>query len=148
MKQSPHGPSPARSEEFLSGAYQRILRITIILSVTVTSSVTVRWGWRTGLAIAIGALLAYVNLRWLHHGTELAVQRMSAPAAGAPSRGRFVLAFAGRYVFVITAAYVILRSYPQARVAFIVGLAFPIIASMCEGVYEAVVIGRTNQTPD
>ncbi|HEX7286517.1 MAG TPA: ATP synthase subunit I [Candidatus Angelobacter sp.] len=148
MNQGPHGPSPARSEAFLSGAYQRILRITIILSVAVTTSVTVSWGWRAGLAMTIGALIAYVNLLWLHHGTELAVERMSAPATGAPSRSRFMLAFAGRYVFVITAAYVILRSYPQTRVAFMVSLAFPIIAAMCEGVYEAVVIGKTDQRPD
>jgi hypothetical protein len=98
--------------------------------------------------MAIGALVAYVNLVWLHHGTEVAVQRMSDPSSGSPSRIRFFFAFAGRYIFVITAAYVILRSYTQTRVAFMVSLAFPIIAAMCEGVYEAVVIGKTDQTPD
>lgn len=148
MNQNPHGANAARSEEFLSGAYQRILRTTMILSVAVTGGSIVAWGWRNALAMAIGALVAYVNLRWLHHGTVLAVHRMAASGANAPSRSRFMLAFAGRYVFVITAAYVILSSYPQACVAFMVGLAFPIVAAMCEGVYEAVMIGKTDRSPN
>jgi hypothetical protein len=46
----------------------------------------------------------------------------------------------------IAVAYVILKSYPALLVGFIVGLILPIIASMGEGVYEALVISRIDQT--
>ena len=42
----------------------------------------------------------------------------------------------------IAVAYVILKSYPGLLVGFLVGLILPIIASMGEGIYEALVISR------
>ncbi|HMF89629.1 MAG TPA: ATP synthase subunit I, partial [Candidatus Angelobacter sp.] len=90
-----------------------------------------------------GALAACLNFVWLHYGTEMMIQRMMDPKKNAPSKFRLALAFTARYVLVLAAAYVILKGYPQVRVAFIVGLACPVIAAMGEGLYEAV---RPHQT--
>jgi ATP synthase I chain len=141
-----HGPDAARSEAFLSGAYRRILRLTIVLSVvaTITALLVNR---ESGVGIGAGSLLAYLNFAWLHHGTELLVQRMIAPSGTGPSRFGLMLAFAGRYTFVIAMAYVILKGYPNMRIAFVVGLAFPILAATCEGIYE-LFAGNTNQIPN
>jgi ATP synthase I subunit len=152
MSQGPSVSGRASSEEFLSGAYRRILKVAIWLSLAAVVAATIVWNWKSGAALGAGALVAYLNMVWLHNGVQLAVERMSTPGPGAPaptpapSRARIFLAFAGRYVFLIVAAYVIFRSYPQARVAFMAGLAFPVIAAMCEGIYEAAVIGKTDQT--
>ena len=48
----------------------------------------------------------------------------------------------------IGVAYVILKSYPQLLIGFIVGLVLPVLAAMGEGIYEAVTIGKTHQTSD
>jgi hypothetical protein len=72
---------------------------------------------------------------------------MVAPHGGGPSQFRLILAFLGRYIFVIVTAYVILKSYPSMLVGFIVSLAFPIVAAMCEGIYEAVAGNNTSQIP-
>ena len=71
---------------------------------------------------------------------------MIAPAGTGPSRFRLMLAFAGRYICVMAMAYVILKGYPSMLGGFMVGLACPILAAMCEGVYEAVA-GNMSQTP-
>ena len=142
------GSDPAQVDAFLSGAYQRIQRGTIALSIAAVLGATPLFGWRSGLGVAMGSLLAYLNFVWLHHGSELMVERMLAPAGTGPSKLRLMLAFVGRYIFVIAAAYVILKSYPSMLVGFMVGLAFPILAAMYEGIYEAVAGSNTSQTPE
>lgn len=145
MSTPPESSVPANLEAFLSGAYRRILRVAVIFSVAGTPIALAVFGWRSGLGFALGTLLALLNFVWLHHGAELMIRRMVAPGA-APPRWRLSLAFTGRYIFVITAAYVILKGYPSMLGGFVVGLACPILAAMCEGVYEAFA-GNKNQTP-
>ena len=137
-------PTPSDQQQRLSGAYQRILRVAIGLSVIAVVIATLLGGWRNGLGLAIGSALAYLNFVWLHHGTERLVQRMLVPGR-APSKVRFAFPFPLRYVLLIAVVYVILKSYPGLLVGFLVGLILPIVASMGEGVYEAVVISKIDR---
>ncbi|MGZ4856289.1 MAG: ATP synthase subunit I [Candidatus Angelobacter sp.] len=132
-------------EERLSGAYRRILRVAIALSVAGTLVATLLVNWQSGLGLAIGSLLAYINFVWLHHGTERLVQRMISSDKSKPRRFRFAFPFPLRYALLIAVAYVILKSYPRLLIGFIVGLILPILASMGEGIYEAVVISKIDQ---
>lgn len=148
MTEPSSSPSPDRMEAFLSGAFKRIQRSAIVLSLVATAAATLFSGWRSGLALALGAFVAYLNFVWLHRSSEAMVQRMLAPAENKPSKLKSVFSFIARYVFVIAFAYVIFRSYPQVRVAVMVGLVCPILATMGESIYEAVVISKTDETPD
>ena len=148
MNQQLPAPLTEQMETFLSGAYQRILRITIILSVASTIAASLLFNWLSGLGLAIGSLLAYVNLVWLHHGTDLMIRRMISPAKSGSSKFRLVLAFSGRYLLIIAMAYVIFKSYPKMLIGFMVGLALPVLAAMCEGVYEAVASSSNDQNSD
>lgn len=145
MTDQPQASTPAE-EAFLSRAYQRILRMTIMLSVAATIIVTILLGWRSGLGVALGAPIACINLVWLHQGSTMMVERMiaSSSGAGVPSKGRVVLAFAGRYALMITLVCVILKSFPGMRLGFMMGLVAPIAAATCEGIYEAVVNSRSS----
>jgi hypothetical protein len=141
MSQHPES-APANPEEaFLSGAYGRIRRMTVVLAITGTIASAALFGWRSGLVVAIGALVAYFNLVWLHHGSEMMVDRMLAPAGQGPSKLRLMAAFTLRYVFVLTIAYVIFRGFPGMLIGFMIGLLLPILAATCEGVYEIAKIG-------
>lgn len=142
MSESPQPPLSAESEAFLSAAYKRMLRITIALSIAAAALAGALRGWRDGIALAAGALLAFLNFVWLHHGANLTIERILASTEKRPSQQRVMFAFVGRYIFVLALAYVILRGYPQVRVAFIVGLVLPIVAAICEGVYEAFATGN------
>jgi len=138
-------------EQRLSGAYGRILRVAIALSVAGTLAAALIFNWQSGLGLAIGSLLAYVNFVWLHHGTERLVERIiaantnTAEGKSKPRKVRFAFPFPLRYGLLIAVAYVILKSYPRLLIGFIVGLILPIMAAMGEGVYEAVVISNIDQ---
>ena len=138
-------------EQRLSGAYGRILRVAIALSVAGTLVAALVFTWQSGLGLAIGALLAYVNFVWLHHGTERLVERIIASnkattdGESKPRKVRFAFPFPLRYALLIAVAYVILKSYPRLLIGFIVGLILPILAAMGEGIYEAVVISKIDQ---
>lgn len=135
-------------EERLSGAYHRILRVAVALSVAGTLIAALLFSWQSGVGLAIGSLLAYVNFVWLHHGTERLVEKMieadktSASDKPKPRRLRFAFPFPLRYALLFGVAYVILKSYPRLLIGFIVGLILPILASMGEGIYEALVTSK------
>jgi hypothetical protein len=139
-------PTDPAMEARLSGAYRRILRVAIALSVAGTLSAALFFTWQGGLGLAIGSLLAYINFVWLHHGTERLVERIIASNQtttadkSKPRKVRFAFPFPLRYALLIAVAYVILKSYPRLLIGFIVGLILPILAAMGEGIYEAVVI--------
>jgi len=144
-------PDPVM-EERLSGAYRRILRFAIGLSVAGTLTAILLFSWQSGLGLAIGSLLAFINFVWLHSGTERLVERMvvsnktTSTDKTKPRKVRFAFPFPLRYALLIAVAYVILKSYPRLLIGFIVGLILPILAAMGEGIYEAIVISKTDQT--
>lgn len=133
----PQDAASAGAEAFLSGAYRRIQRIAILLGVLAAIAGTFWLGWRAGLILLAGSVIGFLNFLWLHRKSELLTEKMLATGK-APSGFRLGLAFAGRYVFVAAAAYVIFKGYPQMFVAFSMTLALPVAAAMCEGFYEAV----------
>lgn len=139
------GSRPAQVEAFLSRAYQRIQRTVIVLSVLAAIVATALFGWRSGLGLAIGALVGYINFVWLHHASAMMTERMIAPRGQPASKFRMVLAFAGRYIFVIGAAYVIFKSQPRMLVGFTTALFFPIVAATGEGIYEAFSNSSTDE---
>jgi len=83
MSEPASSSQPVPMEERLSGTYARILRFTIALSLGAVVIATVLAGWRSGLGMAIGSLIAYVNFVALQGVTERLVERM----LGATSRG-------------------------------------------------------------
>jgi hypothetical protein len=134
-------PDPAM-EERLSGAYRRILRVAIGLSVAGTLAGALLFSWQSGLGLAIGSLLAFINFVWLHRGTERLVERIISGVKTKPRKVRFSFPFPFRYGLLIAVTYVILKSYPRLLIGFIVGLILPILAAMGEGIYEAVAISK------
>ncbi|HEX3585378.1 MAG TPA: ATP synthase subunit I [Candidatus Angelobacter sp.] len=141
-----HAPVDPAMDERLSGAYRRILRVAIVLSVVGSLAAALLFNWQSGLGLAVGALLAFINFVWLHRGTEKLVGRLISAGKSPPRKVRFAFLFPLRYGLMIAVAYVILKSYPALLVGFMVGLILPIIASMGEGIYEALVISRIDQT--
>src|SRR5437660_1357302 len=125
-----------KEEKFLSGAYPRILRNTLALSILATLGASIFFGWRCGLGVAMGAATAYLNLRWLHHGTSLIVDRMLV--AGSISKARLWLAFLGRFGFMLAIACVIFVSSRLVFYGFVASLVLPIAGAVCEAGYEAL----------
>src|SRR5947208_16430093 len=98
MNTLPLGTDAAKMEIFLSGAYRRILRVTMVLSVVGTAAALLFFDWRSGLGLALGSLLAQFNFVWLHHGTEIMVGRMVNQTGDGTSKFRLIITFIGRYL--------------------------------------------------
>ena len=144
-------PLDPAMEARLSGAYHRILQAAVVLGITGTLVAALLFSWQSGLGLAIGSLLGYINFVWLHRGTERMVERIIASNSTSegekskPRKVRFAFPFPLRYALLIAVAYVILKSYPRLLIGFIWGLVLPILAAMGEGIYEAVVISKIDQ---
>lgn len=124
------------ADSFYDAAYARILRSTAILGVLATAAATIFFNWRSGAGVAIGSLAGYLNFRWLHHGTDLMVERMLKESSRG-SKWKLWLAFVGRYALVIACIYAIFKGSTLVFYGFLVALSFPILAAIGEAVYEA-----------
>lgn len=128
------------AEVFFSGAYARIVRQMIVIGLAGTA-VSFLWGYRFGLGLFIGCIIAGLNFYWI---TRFA-QRLGDRAAAAsgtddrkPSRTRLVL----RYLFIAVVTYGIFRSSIVSLNGLFLGLLLPVPAILVEAVYETTVALR------
>ena len=73
----------------------------------------VLWGGRAAAGLAAGAVLSWVNYRWMKQGVDT-LARLSTAQAGtqrAQVPASVYLKFLGRYALLIVAAYAILRAF-------------------------------------
>ena len=127
-------------ETSVSRTYARIERNTLVIDVLAVLAGTF-WGWRYALGVMIGAIAAYLNMRWLLYGTQLMVGRMLE--TGKSSKAALLLAFLGRLGAMLAVAYVIFVSSRPAFYGFLVALFLPIAGAVCEAVYEALPLKST-----
>ncbi|HVJ05019.1 MAG TPA: ATP synthase subunit I [Candidatus Saccharimonadales bacterium] len=101
--------------------------------------------WPLGRALAggmlLGTLLGWVNFRWLASSVNAIGERIvkiksRERGAGIVARG------IGRIFLIAVFAYVIFTCSVRGLVGFLAGLAMPVVAMMCEAVYEFVASGR------
>ena len=101
----------------------------------------VGWFWlgrRTGLGLALGSVVAYLNFVWLKRGVEGFADRIVGD--GKPRSGKgIVTRFLLRYVLMGLAAYGILTVSPASLYGLLAGLFLPVAAIACEAAYEAYV---------
>jgi ATP synthase I subunit len=134
FEQTPVDPAV---EAFLSGAYRRISRLIILLTVVSIPLLGWRFGVKFALGFLVGCAAAYLNFAWLKRAVDGIVDKI-ASGKNAPSGAGLMIKFLGRYIVVALLAYVIFRGSSQALYGFCAGLFVPIAAAMCEGIYEAM----------
>lgn len=145
-------------EAFGASTLRRIDWLTIILGGAGALWAARYWGWRGGAGLALGAVLSWINFRWLKSSVR-AFGAVATPLAAPPSPGspgaapsgappvRLVrvplsayLKFFGRFALLLGVVYVILtRSWLPvvpviaglfaAAAATVVGLVFELAAS-------------------
>jgi len=96
------------------------------------------YGWRWGSGILIGAVLAWLNFRWLRQGldalTEAATAQADRPKAKVPVGTYFRAVF--RYVLIALAVYVIFKYLHVPVLSMIFGLCSLGAATMVVSVHE------------
>ena len=94
-------------------------------------------GWAPAAGLLFGSLVAVINFRWLAAsvnaiGERIVDLRSKERGAAVVVRG------VGRIFLIALAAYVIFICSVPGLVGFLAGLAMPVVAIMCEAVYELV----------
>lgn len=127
--------SNTHSEEFYSGALERIRKFMVVVGIVLSLAAWVAFGGRPALGFLLGCGIAYLNFHWLKSGVCGLAERVTN--TGKPQSGKGVVArFLFRYVLLGGAAYAILTRFPASLAGLFAGLFLPVGAILCEAGYE------------
>ena len=96
------------------------------------------YGWRAGLGIVLGAVLSWINFRWLKQGVG-ALAHLSKAQQGLPQPKvpkSIYAKFIGRYALLIAGAYVILVYLKLPAISLLAGFGAVGIAALVEVVSQ------------
>jgi hypothetical protein len=118
----------------------RISFLTLLLGVLAGLPVGYFRGWRWGLGIFIGAILAWVNFRWLKQGVDAlasaAREQADQPKAKVPILTYFKAMF--RYGLIALCVYVIFKYLNVPVLSMILGLCALGAATIAVSVHEVL----------
>jgi hypothetical protein len=121
----------AADEGFYAAAERRIEYVALGIAVAGSAITWSRWGAKAAAGFACGAILSWINYRWMKQGVgtlaRLSVAQAGSPRAQVPASVYFK--FIGRYALMIVAAYAILRSIKPPAASLLAGF-FTIIAAV------------------
>jgi ATP synthase I subunit len=125
---------------------RRIERMIGVAGLVASFFALIRFGWAVAVGVLLGALLSWINFRWLAASVNAIGERVvraqsrdGATSGGAPGGATVVARGVGRIGLIALFAYVIFECSVRALMGYLAGLAMPVIAMMCEAAYEFVV---------
>src|ERR1700731_4277744 len=133
------GPSRPMAGSIPGAATERrIAWLTLVIGAVsaIATSISYRWIWGAGLMI--GAVLAWLNFRWLARGMDALVAASTVPAGAAETRvpvGTYFRALF-RYGLIAFIVYVIFRVLGIPLVSMVLGLLALGAAAIAASVYE------------
>ena len=132
--------APLTTEQNHARFSRRVQWLTIILGMAGALAAGVFKSHRAGYGVAMGAVLAWINYRWLDQGLQAFVTA-SAAQEGLPKPQVPISTYAkfgGRYALIGLALYGIVTFLSIPALWLIVGLLALGLAVMVEGVYEVI----------
>ncbi len=138
----------AEPDSIYVAAEHRIEWMTLAFGLAGTLFVFVRWGWRAGAGVALGAALAWLNFRWLKQGVTALVKISTAQVNSESARVPMsvYVKFFGRFALLLVVVYVILSHSLFPVAAVLAGLFAVIAAVMIELMWELVRGKRGTET--
>lgn len=134
-------PTPTGEDTFLDRALPRIRRNLVVLAVVGLAICLALRDWAAAAGFAVGAVVSYLNHRWMERAIQLLGDRI-ANQASRERGGLIVFRALLRYVLIAAGAYVIFRVSLAGLYGFLGGVCLPIAAIACEVAVEIFVILR------
>lgn len=128
-------PTESAADHFYDGALERIRKFLLAASAMGLILCMVRFRWPTSAGFLLGAIISYVNHRWLAGMVNALGERITT-GQSRERGGLLVFRAMLRYGFIAVGAYVIFKSYPAALYGFLGGICLPIAAVGCEVAVE------------
>lgn len=130
-----HNPTPPADLAHFQLSETRISQLTLVIGLLAAIPVAYFRSPRFGAGIFVGAILAWLNFRWLKQGLDaLAAAVAARQKAKVPIRTYFKAMF--RYGLIALAAYVIFKYLNVPILSMILGLCALGAATMVVSVYE------------
>ena len=135
------GPIPATDMAAYSSTLHRVEQLTMASGLLCALAAVKPLGWPLAAGILAGTFLGWLNFRWLASSVSAIGERIAN--VHSTERGvAVVVRGVGRIFLIALAAYVIFTCSVSGLMGFLAGLAMPVLALMCEAVYEFVAINR------
>jgi small-conductance mechanosensitive channel len=117
---------------------RRIARLTLLLGAIAAAGACLLFSVRVGTGVLIGALLAWINFRWLKSALDTVTRAATAQAE--PSKARVplgsVFGLIGRYLLLAVSVYVIFIFLGIPILSMLVGLCALGVATIGASLYE------------
>ena len=117
---------------------RRIARLTLLLGVVTAAVACFLFSIRVGAGVLIGAVLAWINFRWLKNALDTVTR--AATAQSEPSKARVplgsVFGLIGRYLLLGVSVYVIFIFLGIPILSMLVGLCALGVATIGASLYE------------
>jgi ATP synthase I subunit len=134
-------PTSSQADQFFDRALERIRKFMLALAGLGLLVCVVFFRWPVAAGFAAGAIVSYVNHRWLERAVAAVGERITT-GQSRERGGGIVLRSLLRYVLVAVGAYVIFRVSQAGLYGFLGGVCLPIAAVACEVAVELLAVLR------
>ena len=131
-------PTSSKADQFYDRALERIRKFMLVLAVLGLPVCIAFFRWPVAAGFAAGAIVAYVNHRWLERAVDAVGERITA-GQSRERGGGIVFRAVLRYVFIAIGAYVIFNVSRPGLYGFLGGVCLTIVAVACEVAVELFV---------
>ena len=117
---------------------QRIANLTLVFGAAGAAVAWRFFSWRDAAGVLLGAVLAWLNFRWLRRAMDALVGASSDPAGPRPQQAQVAAALraAGRYALLGFAIYAIFKLFGVPILSMVLGLCSLGAAATAAGLYE------------
>jgi len=137
----PSEPTSSQADQFYDRALERIRKFMLVLAGVGLLACLALFRWPVAAGFAAGAVVSYVNHRWLERAVQVVGERI-ATGKSRERGGRILFRAVLRYILVGAGAYVIFNVSRTALYGFLGGVCLPIAAVAWEVAVELVVTLR------
>ena len=130
----------AENESFYRAAEKRVEYLTLAAGLAAALFSAWRWTWAHALGVLLGAVLSWLNYRWMKQGVDMMARLGAAQAEAEKIRvpRRVYVKFFARYALIAIALYVIFTRSLLPAAAVLCGLFAMVAAVILEILYELV----------
>jgi hypothetical protein len=138
---TPESASPL-TDDFLDRALPRIRKFMLAFAGGGVLLCAIFFGWPATGGFAAGALISYLNQRWLERAIEALGERITTQQSSERG-GAIVFRALLRYALIACGAYVIFNVSVSGLYGFLGGVLLPIAAIACEVAVEIFIALRS-----
>jgi len=125
-------------EQFYAGALERMRKFLLAVAALGQLICIVFFHWPVAAGFLAGALISYVNHRWLERMVAALGERITT-GQSRERGGGIALRAVLRYAFIAVGAYVIFNVSLAGLYGFLGGVCLPVLAITCEAAVEIFV---------